>query len=194
MCCNVVVAHVRTGHPIPASWKLDHPTRKLDCREWRDTQIVNRALASRVSITKGQRTISGRRQEKSLSFSSSCRHATALFCATKARLCTRLAMAHLMFGAFIAAGFAHLGTKLAKRSCHFTAARHISCCKPADLRAIDVQGNTPCHHFYILLLQTGCGTIVTGCCACIACFDTRLELLAGHADSFKLEIESRFPI
>lgn len=107
-------------------------------------------------------------------------HAPAFIGASPAGLGAFLAMAHLMSGAFVAAGFANFRACLAKQAGHFAAAGHISCSQAADLCAIHVEGNTAGHGFRIGFLQAGCRAMVAGCRTIVARFDTGLELLMRH--------------
>jgi hypothetical protein len=96
-------------------------------------------------------------------------HLAAFGGTTPARRSTILAMLDLILAAFFPAQVADFGTGHANRDGSFT----ISCHEPgrdtAKLCAVDIQRNTPRHHFDILLAQAGgraqiacVGAVVTG--------------------------------
>lgn len=118
--------------------------------------------------------------DATLSSGSGSRHAPAFIGTSPASLGAFLAMAHLMSGAFVAAGFANFRACLAKQAGHFAAAGHISRSQAADLCAIHVEGNTAGHGFWIGFLQAGCRAMVASCRTIVARFDTGLELLMSH--------------
>ena len=73
--------------------------------------------------------------------------------------------------AFLAARLAHLGAQLAKLLREDTAACHVPGCRPADGGAVHVERDASGHHLYVLLLQAGCGAVVAGIGAGVACLN-----------------------
>jgi len=84
---------------------------------------------------------------------------------------------YLMLGALVTACLAHLGTKLAKRSCEITTPGHEGSSETADLGAIHVERNAARHHFDVVFMQAGRRAHVACVGTGVASFDTRLILL-----------------
>lgn len=68
----------------------------------------------------------------------------------------------LMFGTFVSAGFADLGTQGADRFGKFAAPRHKGRGGSANLGTIDIQRDTTSHGFRIGFLQASDGAVIAG--------------------------------
>lgn len=110
------------------------------------------------------------------------RHAAALLRATPARFRARLAMVHVVPGAFRCTSLAHLRAGLAHRGRKFAAARHVTHRQAADLGAVDIKGDASGHRLGIGFREACGSTVIAGEGALIAGLDTAMESLMGHGE------------
>jgi len=82
------------------------------------------------------------------------RHLSAFFRAFAARLRASLAMLGIVFGAFLSARIAHVGTDRAKPGRKLTSAGHQAYRQCTQIGAIAVQLDTARHHLHVLPVQT----------------------------------------
>jgi hypothetical protein len=85
-------------------------------------------------------------------------------------------VAHLVPGALVTTSLANVSTALADSFGIFAFARHKAGGQAAYLGAVHIGRNAASHHFYVLLLQTGRCTKVTGVGTGVASVNTRRVL------------------
>jgi len=120
-------------------------------------------------------------QRQSPRFNSSGCHLTALGGTLAACGSAFLAMLHLMLAALFRTHVTKRRACLADKLCSFAAPCHHCRSQPAQLRAIDVQGDTTRHHLYVILLQTRCRTHVACVSTIVARFNTALVVFMHDA-------------
>ena len=108
-------------------------------------------------------------------------HAAALLGTTSASFRALLAMVCLVACAFLAAFLAYIGAHLADCTGELATSRHISGSEATNLGAVHIERDAAGHHLDILLLQTGCGTVVAGYGAVVTGIDAGLELIVRHS-------------
>jgi hypothetical protein len=94
-----------------------------------------------------------------------------------------LTVLHLVFGAFLAAFLADLGAGSADCLGILARSAHRGCGNLADLGAVDVQRDAPCHHFYVVFLQACSCAVVAGLCTVVASSDATRHALVWHINS-----------
>ena len=107
-------------------------------------------------------------------------HVAALLRATPTHIGAIPAVLRLVFSALISACIAYFGTCLTDRTGQPTAASHITRSHAADLGTVDVERDTFCHHFYVVLLQTCAGAGIASRGAGIAGLYAGLKLITIH--------------
>ena len=104
---------------------------------------------------------------------------------TAAHIGAFLAVAHGMFCTLLAAPYTDFCAQ-AKNLLHgLASARHCRGGQSEDRRTIDVQRDAAGHRLGVLLLETGRGTMVAGCCAIVAGLNARRILFVGHGGLLK---------
>jgi hypothetical protein len=98
-------------------------------------------------------------------------HHAAFLGATAAGFGALPAMFQRMLRAFLCADFAHLSTKLQNHIDHFAVPGHVGACQAANLCAVHIQPDAPCHFSYVGFRQTGDSAMITG----IRAIGTRLD-------------------
>ncbi len=93
-----------------------------------------------------------------------------------------LAMRHVMFGTFVAAGLADISAECADCLGMDAASGHGSSSKRANLGAVHIQRNALDHHLDVGLVQTGSCAMVTGHGAGVASLNAGVVLLVRHGD------------
>jgi hypothetical protein len=112
---------------------------------------------------------------------SHARHTATLLGATATSFGTSPAMVHvLVLLAFLRAIVAGVRAQLAEFGCPLAAAGHDDGCRPAELRALEVECNTPREHLHVGFVQTGSGTMLALECAFIARVDATAHGFVGH--------------
>jgi hypothetical protein len=91
-----------------------------------------------------------------------------------------LAVFHLVLATFCSASAADLGTETADFPGEIGAGGHQHGGRAADGGAIPIEGNAADHHFDVVFLQTGAGTMSTGDCAFVTSIDTALVIFVWH--------------
>ena len=109
-----------------------------------------------------------------------CGHPLASLGALAARRSTLLAMRHIVLPTLGGAAMAHLRAKAADVCGMFAAACEEAGGGPANLGAIEIERNTACHGFHVILLQAGRGAVVTRVGTGIAGVNTALEIGLVH--------------
>ena len=99
-----------------------------------------------------------------------------------AGLRTLLAMRHVVFGTFVAAGLANIGTECADCLGMGATSGHGSGSKHTNLGAVHIQRDALDHHLDVSLVQTGSCAMVTGHGAGAASFNAGVVLLVRHDD------------
>jgi hypothetical protein len=110
------------------------------------------------------------------------RHAAALLRATPARFGARLAMVHVVPGAFRSTSLAHLRAGLAHRGSKLAAASHVTRRQAADLGAVDVESNASGHRLGIGFGEARGSAVIAGEGALVARLDAAMESLMGHGE------------
>jgi hypothetical protein len=75
---------------------------------------------------------------------------------------------------------AGIRAQFAEFGCAFAAAGHEDGCRPAELRAFEVERNTPRKHLHVGFVQTGGGAVFALECAFIARIDAGTHGFVGH--------------
>jgi hypothetical protein len=89
-------------------------------------------------------------------------------------------MVHLVPAAFFAARLTNVCADLTELLGELAAARHVAGSQAAYRRAVNVKGDTPCHHLHVLLLKSGCRTVVASVRAGVAHIDASWGNFVSH--------------